>query len=275
MINTGFTGKPKSHIMISTAFRFGRSQCCCIQSCFCTASGDDLLFSCVRFQKVSSRDARRPRLTISPFLSPAQSESEKTVTSELMSPNSRHLAPLSLSISSTERVASICQSCVANDLTVFNATRYTANVVSALSWLRNKHLATSGLYLLLCSESFRTSDSHLSQSQMLESRTVFPFSSSRLSTRTSTRVEDHVDTPSLSLTNVFSDSAPRYSLSEPAPMKFALVGCALSNSFFSSNILPFDPGTTKSVSSVSNQRFSFCCCETGFLNCAPTRNPQF
>ena len=49
-----------SHTSCSGCPSSWRSQCCCIQFCFCTASDDDLLFSCMRFRTLSSHE-RDPR----------------------------------------------------------------------------------------------------------------------------------------------------------------------------------------------------------------------
>ena len=50
------------------ALRFRRSQCCCIQFCLCTASGDDLRFFLCTLSKIVFPRAQLPRMTTSSFL---------------------------------------------------------------------------------------------------------------------------------------------------------------------------------------------------------------
>ena len=76
MINTDFTAKPTSHIMIWTLFASDApNECCCVQLCVCTASGDDVLFPCIRIKRCRPKSATR---AFDDFRVSLQSESEKT-----------------------------------------------------------------------------------------------------------------------------------------------------------------------------------------------------
>ena len=83
---------------------------------------------------------------------------------------------------------------------------FTATVMCALSWLKNKHLNTCDLHVLIRSGSNCTGFSSFASSTIGVCN-VFPFSSPRLSMRTST-CRGHVGTISLSLSNIFSGSRP-------------------------------------------------------------------
>ena len=114
------------------ALRFSRSECSCIQLCFCTASGDALSVSCVRFSKRCRPTSATPALEVFLVsLSPAQSNPEKTITSELTFPNSKtwihYLSPIKYR-TSRFNLEKLC--CEGSDILWRNS--FTANVVCSV-----------------------------------------------------------------------------------------------------------------------------------------------
>ena len=107
MTNIGFTAKPKSRIMPSTPFASDAPIAAASSSASALLLAMILCFLVYAFKRCRPTSATPAHDDFLVSVSPAQSESEETVTSELMSPNSKTwIHCLSLN-SSTERVASI------------------------------------------------------------------------------------------------------------------------------------------------------------------------
>ena len=87
MASTGFISYTESFNNGRSSFRPRRSQCCRIQLCLCDASRNDLLLARVCVQSVAAGAVSRLRLMLFRVsLHPAQSESERVVTSSTILP---------------------------------------------------------------------------------------------------------------------------------------------------------------------------------------------
>ena len=146
MTNAGFTAKPRSHIMLWNPFASDAPNAAAY------SSAPALLFAQTFCFRVYAFKVCLPSI-ITPALDdfrvswqPAQPESVNTVSSSASTPYSNtchHCLSRFKYLANLFSLTRLCR--VGFDILWHNT--FTMNVMSARSWLRNKHLATCDLYL--------------------------------------------------------------------------------------------------------------------------------
>ena len=143
--STGFTAKPKSRIMLSTPFASDAPSAAVYSSASALFFAMTFCFRVYAFMVClpSIRTLALDDFRVS--LQPVQSESVNTVSSSAIVPYF-NTCPHCLSrfryLASLFNLARLCWL----GLDIFRHNSFTMNVTSALSWLRNKHLATCDQY---------------------------------------------------------------------------------------------------------------------------------